>query len=589
MGKCEKRAFQNGGAVSKADQLIAEMNAKYGVSGNAPAPTPAVQQPAPQPQPVQQPAPQQRGIGGLLGIIGGRQQQIDKAAGYANGGIIRGPGTAKSDSIPARVNETGEEIRVGNGERIVSEEQGAFLEGVAKADGYKSLDAMLEAGTGKPVGPTIKAGKRAAAGGWGLDNETDEYAKAMNKVLPPVFNDAEKIGPSSSPSIAGQMFAPVTNLLADSAQAARGNKTYEQIRAERSAQPSGIAVSAQPTPTGNPLVSGIVDSSFATAKDRFPLDAKSEFITGKNGAMPDSSGGGFVDGKTAYTVNSTSQDGISRVTASGKNPLITNIKPEAAVAGLNNQTIGQPADKESQGISRIANANRIRGEMIANRDKDIPAGGYAPGIMADPADEANAKLDAMRRSSMVSNLSPSQQAEFNMNLARLAQQDRGQQLASDNARYAADTQASRAAAHDNVIMRGQDLNAQNELARLQGNPLDNESKRLSLSQAQQLSMLQGLVLNGKTPEEQATAAAKIRALSGKQDREDRAAKPMEIADPNDPMGQRKILVRPNDDGTYTPMQPRRSYAEFSQAYLAKRPGTSAEQIKADYEQLYGSR
>lgn len=166
MGKCAKRAFQNGGAVSKADQLMAEMAAKYGVSGNA-QPQPAPQQPAPQPATVQQqaPQPQQRGIGGILGIVGGRQQQIDKASGFRNGGKIQGPGTPTSDSIPAKVNETGEGIAVSTDERILSADQDAMLEAMARKSGFDSLDAMLEAGTGKPVGPTIKAGKRAAADG----------------------------------------------------------------------------------------------------------------------------------------------------------------------------------------------------------------------------------------------------------------------------------------------------------------------------------------------------------------------------------------------------------------------------------------
>jgi len=45
------------------------------------------------------------------------------------------------------------------------------------------------------------------------------------------------------------------------------------------------------------------------------------FMTGREGAMPDSSGGGFVRGNTAYNVNDTSQAGIQRVTARGTSPL----------------------------------------------------------------------------------------------------------------------------------------------------------------------------------------------------------------------------------------------------------------------------
>ena len=115
------------------------------------------------------------------------------------------------------------------------------------------------------------------------------------------------------------------------------------------------------------------------------------FMTGREGAMPDSSGGGFVRGNTAYNVNDTSQAGIQRVTARGASPLYTNIKPEDAVAGLNNQMIGQPADEARLGLDRYQRANDIRKQMIATRDKDIPAGGYAPVILGDPNEALNAE------------------------------------------------------------------------------------------------------------------------------------------------------------------------------------------------------
>lgn len=164
--------FAEGGKVETADELMARIAGKYGVTGQAQAAP--VQQPVPQPQPKAQPLPQQKGLGGIIGIIKSRQLQIDKAAeGYANGGKIAGPGTAKSDSIPAKIRESGEPIKVSTGERIVSAEQDAFLESVAQSAGYESLDQMLEDGTGKPVGPTIKAGKRAAATGMAPETDPD--------------------------------------------------------------------------------------------------------------------------------------------------------------------------------------------------------------------------------------------------------------------------------------------------------------------------------------------------------------------------------------------------------------------------------
>lgn len=72
------------------------------------------------------------------------------------GAKLQGPGTATSDSIDAQIQETGEPIRVANGERILSVAQDRYLKEIAKSMGHPSVDAMLEHGTGKPVGPTIK-------------------------------------------------------------------------------------------------------------------------------------------------------------------------------------------------------------------------------------------------------------------------------------------------------------------------------------------------------------------------------------------------------------------------------------------------
>lgn len=111
----------------------------------------------------------QRAVGGI-----GRGANTVQALGaadafgrpaYANGGKIQGPGTPTSDSIPARVKETGEPIAVSTKERIVSAKQEMLLQRIAQGLGFGSVDAMFEAGTGKPVGPTIKGGKLAAASG----------------------------------------------------------------------------------------------------------------------------------------------------------------------------------------------------------------------------------------------------------------------------------------------------------------------------------------------------------------------------------------------------------------------------------------
>lgn len=198
-------AYADGGAVRQetADELMARMTAKYGAPAAGPVPQQAVQQPLPQPQPKAQARPEQQGLSvGIVGILKGRQQQIDKAAGFANGGKISGPGTAKSDSISATIRETGEGIRVSDKERIVSAEQDQFLEGVAKAAGYESLDAMLEDGTGKPVGPVVKGGKRAAADGKAPDDR-DPFAYRGA----PVSNPRVEAAIAAPPTLGGAPLA----------------------------------------------------------------------------------------------------------------------------------------------------------------------------------------------------------------------------------------------------------------------------------------------------------------------------------------------------------------------------------------------
>lgn len=172
----QRIAFADGGNIAEADRLMAEMRAKYGISDTAPPATaqPPVQQPKAQPAQQPKPSAQTGGmLSGAVNALSGRKKQLEDALGYANGGKIKGPGTATSDSIPAKVRETGEGILVSNNERIVSADQEKALHQVAQAQGFESVDSMLEQITGKPVGPTIKSAQRAAADGMAPDTDPD--------------------------------------------------------------------------------------------------------------------------------------------------------------------------------------------------------------------------------------------------------------------------------------------------------------------------------------------------------------------------------------------------------------------------------
>jgi hypothetical protein len=223
MGKCAAkkmvRGYADGGEIDPEMQRKIDANkAKYnpqpkptlfsGLFGSKPA--------QPQPQPSVQAQP------GMIGAIQNRNEELKKAANYANGGKIEGPGTPTSDSIEAEVEddddgEENETIKVSTKERILSHEQDMLVEALAKKMGFKSLDAMLEAGTGKPVGPTMKGGMAAAATGAKPEDEGWGVGYGDKLTLDSIRNAIGVGGPSSGiignetiphPSIGANYTAP---------------------------------------------------------------------------------------------------------------------------------------------------------------------------------------------------------------------------------------------------------------------------------------------------------------------------------------------------------------------------------------------
>lgn len=392
--KKAKACYADGGVIGPdglTDAQRAKKNAALqglGMSTTAPAP----QQPAIAPVPA--PAPQPSATGqGILGILGNRGKQIDKAAGYACGGKVKGHalggkiegiGTPTSDSIDASVRETGEQIKVSTGERIVSKAQDKLLQRLAKAMGYESLDAYLEAGTGKPVGPTIKDGKAAAEDGMSPE-ERDRRLESGNiagqwigRSSTPTIGASDQSGEYSNalktaPSLSGyvnrgdpvkDVATGIANVFSDSAKAARGEDgTYNEIVAARKARESGQvlgsvpgaqatnpAASAAPIPVG-----GIADIPIGQNYGNEGRSVPQRISKSNPGVVVDNENQ-FTQGGRTYTSAPTSQQGISRITAPGTSPLYTNIKPEDAVSGLSgkqgNQENVSPDIKE-----RLSNPN----------------------------------------------------------------------------------------------------------------------------------------------------------------------------------------------------------------------------------------
>lgn len=165
------RCMADGGIVETPEQMMARMNAKYGLGGAGTSPTPPKpadkQQPPAQPQ-RPTPAPRE----GLADAIGRRNEELKKAANYARGGImpVMGIGSGTSDSIPVVV--AGQRVNLSNGE-------GAAIlpaKTMKNKAAVRAVEGIIEATNGKPVVPRESAsddgmacggvaGKRKMAGG----------------------------------------------------------------------------------------------------------------------------------------------------------------------------------------------------------------------------------------------------------------------------------------------------------------------------------------------------------------------------------------------------------------------------------------
>lgn len=479
MGKNKRGAcMADGGIVETPEQLRKRIAEKYGVGSGDQAPTPPVAAPATsqKPQPQQVPEKPSSMLSGLKGILSGRSAQIDKAAGYARGGIVRGKGTPTSDDVPMTVNGKG--VNLSDTEAVLPHAT------VMALGGPEAVEQLIEETNGKPP---VKGGLRE--GGSYYRGAVDD-----ERTVETLHNGLYTSDGTSISSIADSFKNWQANKIAD---------TNARIDAGMGKVPAAAAE--------NPLVAG---AQFAK-KDPFgpekrmsvPGDttAGGGFITGaKPGDMPDSAQGGFTQDGKSYNVNQTSQPGVSRVTAPGTSPLYTNIKPEDAVAGLKNQMIGGDEASVKEGIDRQARANKARGEMINNM---IAAnGGNGIAVLPDSTQSA-ASSEIQIPPGMKS---PRRVAEFIKGMAAIKAQERGQEIQADTAalqnqtaRYGYDINAQRAAGHDAVIARGQDLTAAN----------DAERNRIMEEQASRKGILAPIAVSGG-----------------------------EVANPNDPFGVAKIKL-----------------------------------------------
>ena len=168
MKRKQARCMADGGVIRETpEQMLARMNAKYGLgdAGKSPAPQPSTdqtQRPSASPQPPAQ--------GGLMGkttdAISRRNEELKKAANYARGGVmpVVGAGTGTSDSVPVVV--AGQDVRLSNGEGA------AILPArtMSNPAAVQAVEGIIEATNGKPP---VRGARGLAYGGiLGQQNQT---------------------------------------------------------------------------------------------------------------------------------------------------------------------------------------------------------------------------------------------------------------------------------------------------------------------------------------------------------------------------------------------------------------------------------
>lgn len=434
------RHFADGGVIGTdglTDAQRAKINgarSSLGISDVSPSP----QNPEAKQQPQAQQRPEAQGITtGIVGILKGRAAQIDKAAGYANGGkpgggLIVGPGTPTSDSIPAEVRETGENIKVSTDERILSKAQDKFLQSVAKNAGYESLDAMLEDGTGKPVGPTIKAGKRAAEDG--LSPDLDPFA----------FRGGKEFG------AAGPVNGPSSTALGPSAGITVAPGADDRTRGAIAAVPVLAGPIARSEPLGT--LTGPVNGLAIPDKPQAP-------------------------GQAPSMIRTISELGVTAPGATGRdaNGIITADSAKAAMGNDMQRSGGIFGTFDGKGVNEImARENKARGEMIdsmiaANGGNGIavlpeysgPTSGPADGIDLSGlrlSDREKARLMTQARGQDL--VHASDMARAGLTARGLDARDQTQADRLDLLRRGQDIGLQRAAERNDVIARGQDMRAE---------------------------------------------------------------------------------------------------------------------------------
>lgn len=349
-------------------------------------------------------------------------------------------------------------------------------------------------------------------------------------------------GPTVSDS-AGGVYTPekgagagivsgIVNMFKDSATAARTGVHYDQVKADRQAAESASTQSAQ-NATQQP--GNVVSDAMKSGQQSY---APGSVMANLTGDSPKQSIPGDALDRSKVIPNGRNENGV--------------ITAESAAQAYGNdmsRSGGIFGTIDMKGVNEImARENKARGEMI---DSMIRAqGGNGIAILPDntPQQSKGPSIDELR-SAMKSARTRTERAAYGQMLNQMIS---GQnQLAQEQIR-----QQGIAAGHG-IQMRGQDLTAQNEAARLAGNPLDNQIKQnqiasgtMANASVKQLQDLHAAYGAETDPAKRKVISENIRALSGKDPASRYTVIPGgEYVDPENPLVKMKAKPSVLDNST----------------------------------------
>lgn len=491
-------------------------------------------------------------------------------------GVIRGPGTGTSDSIPARMprgsfvmpadsTETLADVDVSNGEAAIAPE-------MVNRIGAAALLAMRDT-THEPVRPRPRETRRKSArqqlvdGGF-ADKKVNSFGDAAAAMRDPTIRQVQATPAASNPSAAAPLpasTAPVAMSVAPANSAASApigaspqdvrRNSFGDAAAARIdsnvAQIPAASYGQQMSKVGGAIVDGLAEAAKAVTSYPTSADGKGYGLSRSaisEMALPPSATGIGPGDSTAGAGRGTAADPRSLAPAGwtpasalqqvgpGAQPGAADAKGPPApnpndIRRVGNSYSGGPnitADgltingRESRGtFSVLSGAPSQPGIGSGGPPPQAPSGAHGQGFQQAPGTDAQSRLDMRNARVGLNSWKPEDRERARSEVAQLsAMQQQGARnagasdVAGIHANAARDTEASRA----NVQAAGQAITRQDNQARQQlaQNKFQTDSTAAGLDARSKMNTVaaQEAYLNAKTEGERAAEAAKLLTLSG---------------------------------------------------------------------------